>query len=181
MIVQLLNWETGIGTMCVYDSMSFYHMYQFMYNNHWNGDSINIPSSQRSPSGECLRFLAKIITINSLFPTEHPPMSMWVSLEVKPSPVKPLDETTASANSLTEALWEMLSRGPIPQHGKSYTINIWFLCLFFLGPHLWHMEVHRIEVESELGNAWSLTHWVRPVIEPVYSWRLVRFVSTEPW
>ena len=31
------------------------------------------------------------------------------------------------------------------------------------------------------GNAGSLTHWVRPGIEPVSSWRLVRFVSVEPW
>ena len=30
------------------------------------------------------------------------------------------------------------------------------------------------------GNAGSLTHWGRPGIEPVSSWILVRFVSTEP-
>ena len=30
------------------------------------------------------------------------------------------------------------------------------------------------------GNARSLTHWVRPEIEPKSSWMLVRFVNTEP-
>ena len=30
------------------------------------------------------------------------------------------------------------------------------------------------------GNARSLTHWVRPGIQPVSSWMLVRFANTEP-
>ena len=30
------------------------------------------------------------------------------------------------------------------------------------------------------GNAGSLTHWVRPGIEPTFSWILVRFITTEP-
>ena len=30
------------------------------------------------------------------------------------------------------------------------------------------------------SNAWSLTHWARPGIEPASSWMLVRFVSAEP-
>ena len=30
------------------------------------------------------------------------------------------------------------------------------------------------------GNTGSLTHWVRPGIEPTSSWMLVRFVSAEP-
>ena len=60
-----------------------------------------------------------------------------------------------------------------------------FFC--FLGPHLRHMEVPRLEVESELqlpayatahGNAGSLTHWARPGIELTPSWILVGF---EPW
>ena len=64
------------------------------------------------------------------------------------------------------------------------------------------MEVPRLGVESELqllayttatatampdpsytaahGNAGSLTHWVRPGIEPSSSWILFRFVSAEP-
>ena len=31
------------------------------------------------------------------------------------------------------------------------------------------------------GNTRSLTHWVRPEIEPASSWMRVRFVSAEPW
>ena len=31
------------------------------------------------------------------------------------------------------------------------------------------------------GNAGSLTHWVRPGIEPTSSWILVRLIYTEPW
>ena len=31
------------------------------------------------------------------------------------------------------------------------------------------------------SKAWSLTHWVRPGIEPALSWILVRFASAEPW
>ena len=31
------------------------------------------------------------------------------------------------------------------------------------------------------GNAGSLTHWVRPGMEPASSWILVRCVTTEPW
>ena len=50
--------------------------------------------------------------------------------------------------------------------------------------------LHHSNARSELrlavyttahGNAGSLTHWVRPGIEPASSWILVRFVSTEPW
>ena len=71
-----------------------------------------------------------------------------------------------------------------------------FFFFFFLGPHLWRMEVPRLGVESELwllayttatatyttahDNAGSLTHWARPEINPVSSWMLVRFVSAEP-
>ena len=81
-----------------------------------------------------------------------------------------------------------------------------FFC--FLGPHPQHMEVPRLEVQSELqllaystaiatsnlslvcdlhhsttaqGNARSLTHWARPGIKPVSSRMLVRFISEEPW
>ena len=75
---------------------------------------------------------------------------------------------------------------------------------FFLGLHPWHMEVPRLEVESELqlpahttatatqdptphatyttahSNVGSLTHRARPGIEPASSWILVRVVSIEP-
>ena len=60
------------------------------------------------------------------------------------------------------------------------------LLLLFLGPHLWHMEVPRIGVKLELQlpaytiahhNTRSLTHRVRPGIEPAFSWIPVRFVN----
>ena len=74
----------------------------------------------------------------------------------------------------------------------------------FLGPHLWHMEVprlvsswscsrqprpqpwqHRIRAASVTyttahGNAGSLTHWIRPGMEPATSWFLVRSVFAAP-
>ena len=61
-----------------------------------------------------------------------------------------------------------------------------FFVFVFLGPHLWHTEVPRLGVELELqplayttahSNARSLTHCVRPGIEPTASWILVRFVN----
>ena len=52
------------------------------------------------------------------------------------------------------------------------------------------MEVPRAGIESELqlmmayttayNNARFLTHWERPVMEPVSSWILVGFVTPEP-
>uniref|UniRef100_A0A4X1VGC7 von Willebrand factor A domain-containing protein 8 n=1 Tax=Sus scrofa TaxID=9823 RepID=A0A4X1VGC7_PIG len=64
-----------------------------------------------------------------------------------------------------------------------------FSSFFLLGLHPWHMEVPRLGVELDLqlpacttahSNAGSLTHWVRPGMEAVSSWMLVRFVSAEP-
>uniref|UniRef100_A0A8D0WGW0 von Willebrand factor A domain-containing protein 8 n=1 Tax=Sus scrofa TaxID=9823 RepID=A0A8D0WGW0_PIG len=64
-----------------------------------------------------------------------------------------------------------------------------FPSFFLLGLHPWHMEVPRLGVELDLqlpacttahSNAGSLTHWVRPGMEAVSSWMLVRFVSAEP-
>ena len=76
-----------------------------------------------------------------------------------------------------------------------------FVCFYFLGPHLWPMEVPRLGVKLELqlpqpqqcgiqmesvtyttahSNAESLTHWTRPGIEPASSWILVVFVTSEP-
>ena len=90
---------------------------------------------------------------------------------------------------------------------SKYDIICQILCTFFvffsfLGPHLWHMEVprlglnqnrswqprpqpHRIWAASATyteahGNTGSLTHWVRPRIEPASSWILVGFVTAEP-
>ena len=78
------------------------------------------------------------------------------------------------------------------------------LYFFFLGPHLWHVEVPRLGVELELqlqllatpqqhqipaasatyaraqGSAGSLTLWARPGIKPTFSWILVGFVTAEP-
>ena len=53
-----------------------------------------------------------------------------------------------------------------------------FIYFCFLELHLWHMEVPRLRVESQLqlpayghshSNAGSLTHWERPGIEPASS------------
>ena len=90
----------------------------------------------------------------------------------------------------------------------TFWITFFFLLLNLfcsLGPHLWHMEVPRLRVKLELqllalpqpqphriwaasvtyttahGNARSLTHSVRPGIEPATSWFLVGFVSAAPW
>ena len=73
---------------------------------------------------------------------------------------------------------------------------------FFLWPHMQHMEIPRLGVESELhcqplpqpqqhriqaasvtytsvySNAGSLIHWVRPGIEPISTWKL--FVVLNP-
>ena len=75
------------------------------------------------------------------------------------------------------------------------------ILFWFLGLHLWHMEVPRLGVKSELQlpayttatatpdlscvrantiahvNAGSLTHWVRPGIEPAFSWIIVGFIT----
>ena len=86
-------------------------------------------------------------------------------------------------------------------------LNFSIFCVFFfafLGPHMWHMEVPRLGVESELpllayttatampdlrvsasypaahGNARSLMHGSRPGIKPGSSWIRVAFVSSEP-
>lgn len=84
-----------------------------------------------------------------------------------------------------------------------------FVCLFiyffvFLGLHSRHMEVPRLRSNHSYScwpipqpkqwgiwavsvtyttshsNAWSLTHWTRPEIEPTSPWILVRFVTAEP-
>ena len=70
-----------------------------------------------------------------------------------------------------------------------YFLNFFVFFFFFfafLGPHLRHMEVPRLGVESELqpstyttahGNAGSLTQRARPGIEPLSSWMLLGFVN----
>ena len=91
-------------------------------------------------------------------------------------------------------MWEMKSRA----HW------VFFFSPFLFRPHLWHMEVPRLEVESEVQLSayttaramWdpshiydpyhssrqhgSLTHQARPGIELASSWILVGFVTAEP-
>ena len=80
-----------------------------------------------------------------------------------------------------------------------------FFLFFFLGLHLWHMEVPRLGVELQLQmlacaqpqRCWPwaafetytiahsnaarfLTHWARPGIESTSLWVLVEFVSAAP-
>ena len=81
---------------------------------------------------------------------------------------------------------------------------ILFYFIVFLGPHPQYIEIPRLEVKSELqilayttatatpdlrqvcdlhtahSNAGSLTHCVRPGIEPTSSWMLVDFIAAEP-
>ena len=78
-----------------------------------------------------------------------------------------------------------------------YIILLYFSSFFFLGPHLWHMEVLMPGVESDPyttttatwnrgvstahttahHNTRSLTHWVRPGIKSASSWILVEFIN----
>ena len=93
---------------------------------------------------------------------------------------------------------------PPPIFFCCFLVFFFFFC--FLGLHLLHMEVPRPAVKLELqllpyatatatatwdlshvctyttahGNAGSLTKSVRPEIEPVPSWIIVGFISTEP-
>ena len=89
--------------------------------------------------------------------------------------------------------------------GQFTTLYYLFIYLFFLGPHLQHMEVPRLGSNWSCscqpapqpqqhhiwamfttytpapGNTWSLTHWARPGIESATLWFLVGFVSAAPW
>ena len=85
-------------------------------------------------------------------------------------------------------------------------VFFFFSPLFFKGHTQWHVEVprlgsnrscccwptpepqpHQIWAASSStyttahSNAWSLTHWLRPGIEPTTSWFLVGFISEAPW
>ena len=88
----------------------------------------------------------------------------------------------------------------VSTHGR-YLLSFFLSFFVFLGPHPWHMEFPRLGVKSELQlqayttatasqdlshicdlqhstwQCWSLTHWVRPGIEPTSSWMIVGFVS----
>ena len=91
--------------------------------------------------------------------------------------------------------WQGVQRGGPKTHvGRGFLVC--FLSFVFLGPHSWHMEVHRLGVESELQllacttatatRIWAASatyttaqqcHWVRPGVEPVSSWVLVGFIN----
>ena len=66
---------------------------------------------------------------------------------------------------------------------------VFYFC--FLGLHVWHAEVPRLETESSCScqpapqhhshrNTGSLTHRARPGIQPASSWILVRFITPGP-
>ena len=97
--------------------------------------------------------------------------------------------------------WMRLPLWWIQQNSSTFQ-GLFFFLFFFLGPHPWHMEVPRLEIELELQlpdyatatwnlslvcdlhhsscNAGSLTHWAGPGIGPKSSWILVGFITSEP-
>ena len=58
-----------------------------------------------------------------------------------------------------------------------------FVCLFIylFSDQQQHIQAVAVTYTTAHGNIGSLTHWVRPGIEPTSSWMLIRFVSAEPW
>ena len=85
---------------------------------------------------------------------------------------------------------------------KTFIKSLILYFIYFLGLHLWHMEVPRLGVQLELqlpanvtaitkiqamsatyttahSNTRALTHWARPGMEPTSSWILVGFIT--PW
>ena len=108
---------------------------------------------------------------------------------------------------IAEKSWDYRQKATQLLHGEvSVWITLLYLFIYLLGPHLWHMEVPRLGIESELQlqaysiatatatwdpsrmcnlhHSWQqcryLTYWARPGIEPASSSLLVRFVSTVP-
>ena len=72
---------------------------------------------------------------------------------------------------------QLLSRNLFP-----FPFLFLFFCLFRAIPTaqqcgIWAASLTYTTVH---GNTRSLTHWVRPGIEPTYSWMLVGFVTAEP-
>ena len=100
--------------------------------------------------------------------------------------------------------YKLLNRFPLCQRVGTNNHFFFFFGFFFLVPHLQHMEVPRLGVESELqllaepqpqqlgiqaasinyttahGNIRSLTYWVRPGIELSSSWIINGFINAEP-
>ena len=56
-------------------------------------------------------------------------------------------------------------------------------CSFWPTPQPQQHQIRAMSVTYTIarGNARSLTYWARPGTEPVSSWMLVRFLSSEPW
>ena len=72
---------------------------------------------------------------------------------------------------------------------RNKTLDFFLFLFCFLEPQVWHMEVPRLGVESELqlraytmahGNARYLTHWSRLGMEPTSSWILAGFIAAKP-
>ena len=107
-----------------------------------------------------------------------------------------------------QKIFNWLCPDPLEELSSIASIALWnvFVFLFFLGPHLQHMEVPRLGVESELHllayatataihdpryvcdlhhssqqhQILYLTCWARPGIKPASSWVLIGFVTTDP-
>ena len=56
-------------------------------------------------------------------------------------------------------------------------------CSFWPTPQPWQHQIQAASATyvTACSKARSLTHWVRPGIEPAVSWMLVGFVFTAPW
>ena len=98
----------------------------------------------------------------------------------------------------TKFLAEASSSSQMVLQGEIKALFI-YLFISFLWPNLWHMEapglakgrtraaiasLHQNQIQAKsstyataLGNSRSLTHWVRPGIEPTSSWILVKFLT----
>ena len=83
-------------------------------------------------------------------------------------------------------LWVLEQKKKKKLRQTPFIFTLFYFFPVFLGPHLWHMEVPKLGVKSELqlpaytaacGNAGSLNHGARPGIEPASSWASVGFVT----
>ena len=93
-----------------------------------------------------------------------------------------------------EVRWDdlrLVGKGQIRQglgsHSKFGFYSFFFFFFCFLGPPVLHTEAEQCQIgaasatySTVLDNAWSLTHWMNPGIEPTYSWILLGFITPEP-
>ena len=72
--------------------------------------------------------------------------------------------------------------GPHPQHMEVPRLGSIRSCSHWPTPKPQQRGIRAVSVNytTAHSNVGSLTHWVRPGIEPASSWILVRFVTTEP-